>query len=168
MNLYYASVWYLDRRVAGSLLYYPSPANYEAQLEAMKLRKQRPAQLNGYPTFNGCGFGVIWEKDDGTPYRVEHKLTADEYQDFLKAGRDDEYRPISVSAYPHEGRLLFTAVLLKNKQNLAWLDRQDLTAAQFRDENKDRMADGFRPLILSGYWIEKDKASRYLAVWIKG
>ena len=25
---------------------------------------------------------------------------------------------------------------------------------------------GYRPLILSGYW--QDKASRYLAVWVKG
>jgi hypothetical protein len=162
----YASIWYLDRRVADSLSYYPSKANYEAQLKEMKQKGQRPDQLTGYPTPDGGGFGVIWVKDDGTPYRVRHDLTADEYQAFLKAGRDEEFWPISVSAYPHEGKLRFTAVLLKNKAKREWQASQGLTAAEFHEQHKRWRAQGYRLLILSGYW--QDKASHYLAIWIKG
>jgi hypothetical protein len=62
--------------------------------------------------------------------------------------------------------LLFTAVLLKDKPQPEWKDGQGLTAAEFSEQNKRMTEQGYRPLILSGYW--QDKASRYLAVWVKG
>ena len=162
----YATVWCMDRRVAGSLSFGASAADYEAQLKDMKKKQQRPAQLNIYPTAKGSGLGVIWEKDDGTPYRERHDLTAEEYRRYLDTGRAEGYRPISVSACPQKGRLLFTAVLLKDKPQPEWKDGQGLTAAEFSDQNKRMTEEGYRPLILSGYW--QDNASRYLAVWVKG
>jgi hypothetical protein len=162
----YVSVWWLDKRVAGSLSFCASAADYEAQLKDMKEKQQRPAQLNIYPTAEGSGLGVIWEKDDGTPYRVRQGLTAEEYRRYLDTGRAEGYRPVSVSACPQKGRLLFTAVLLRDKPQPEWKDGQGLTAAEFSEQNKRMTGQGYRPLVLSGYW--QDKASRYLAVWVKG
>ncbi|HKB36784.1 MAG TPA: protein kinase [Gemmataceae bacterium] len=162
----YASLWCLDKGVRASLSFGASAADYEAKLKDMKKKQQRPAQLNIYPTAKDSGLGVIWEKDDGTPYRVRHDLTAEEYRRYLDTGRAEGYRPISVSACPQKGRLLFTAVLLKDKPQPEWNDGQGLTAAEFTEQNKRMTEQGYRPLILSGYW--HDEASRYLAVWVKG
>jgi hypothetical protein len=139
--------------------------SYEAKREEMKQNKWRPAQLNGYPTSDGSGFGVIWEKDDGTPYRVRHDLTAEQYPAFLEAGRDEGFWPVSVSAYPHGGEMRFSAVLLENRAKRKWEARQDLTPAEVHEQNDRWTAQGYRPLVLSGYW--QGTGSRYLAVWVE-
>ncbi len=160
----YASVWHLDHRV-GWLRFYPTEADYKADLEVRKKQKQRPVQVNGYPTIDGYGFAVIWEPEDGTPYRVEHKLTAEECKRLLNEGKEAGYRPISLSAYPHQGQLFFTAVLLKDNRKPIWHDARDLTSEQFRDQDEKWMKQGYLPVILSGYL--QGESSRYLAVWIK-
>jgi hypothetical protein len=163
--MFYYSLWHHEGGERGSLSFYPTAAAYQNELAAVRQKKQRPARLNGYATPDGCGFAVVWETDDGTPQKVRHDLTADDYQFFLQEGRAEGYRPISVSGYSNSGALRFTAVLLKDKPNLEWQARQGLTSAQFREENERWLERGYYPLILSGYWQEN--TSRYLAVWIK-
>ncbi len=145
----------------------PLLAGWTAETRLKTPEQQRPAQINGYPTGNGCGFAVLWEKDDGTPYRVEHNLTAAEYQKLLQKAKIEGYRPISVSAYPHNGQLFFTTVLLRDDPKLEWhASPQGLTHAEFNSENDQMMKDSYKPVILSGYFHNNE--SRYLAVWLRG
>ncbi len=174
-TMVYGSAWVRDGQPAGSLQFDVTAEALEAQLKELLPKPstkapqlQRPAQIDGYATGNGCSFVVLWEKDEGIPYRAEIKLTAAEYTRFLQAGRDEGYRPISASAYVNQGRLVFAAVLVRDQPKLDWADALGLTAEQFRDKNAQMMADGYKPVILSGYWQDKDRTSRYLAVWLKG
>jgi CubicO group peptidase (beta-lactamase class C family) len=162
----YSSVWLKDGKPPVPYAICPDTAVYQAKLKEMHQKQYRPAQVNGHTAGSSCGFTILFEPDDGTPYRVRHDLSAQEYQKFLDDGRADGYRPVSASGYTDGGQLRFTALLLRNDLKLEWDALKDVTAEQLKAENERRMAQGFRPVVVGGY--RREGASRYLAVWVKG
>jgi WD40 repeat protein/CubicO group peptidase (beta-lactamase class C family) len=162
----YASVWLTDGKPTGPYAICAEAPSFLVKLKEMREQGYRPAQVNGHPVGLSCGFTIVSEPDDGTPYRVRHDLSADEYPRFLDDGRADGYRPTSASGYTDGGRLRFTAVLLYDDRKLEWAARHGLTADQVTEETERRGAQGFRPVVAASY--RHDGLARYLAVWVKG
>ena len=101
----------------------------------------------------------------GADFRATHDLTADDYNRWVERVSADGYRVSYCSVSSNGGPPRHSAVALENKANVGWLNRTNLTPAEFTALVAEQAKKDFRPTSVSGYLDGKE--SRYAAVWVR-
>ncbi len=165
-GLRYDSVYVRDGRGGRSVLVVDSPAACAARLQEMARSRLRPAEIRSYHLGKDRRLHIFAEPDDGTPYLARFDMTAGQYKAFLAEGKAGGYRPVSATGYGiGADQTLFAAVLLKDNPRLEWVEKHSLLLPRMIQENDQRVAAGFRPVVLAGYPFPK--GLHYLGIWVK-
>lgn len=109
-------------------------------------------------------YAGVWEKVGGPAFEARHNLSAAQYQQSFDQLRDAGFRLVRVTGYGVNGQPRFGGVWEK-KAGPDWQARHGLDAAQYQQTFDRLLADGFRPIDVCGYTIDRD--DRYVAVWEK-
>jgi CubicO group peptidase (beta-lactamase class C family)/formylglycine-generating enzyme required for sulfatase activity len=125
---------------------------------------RRPDLVQGYAAGSETYFLTRFVHANGVHNLCRWSLTAEELKTFVESVRPQGYRPISLSAYPDQGKILYAVILLQDNPELRWQMRVGMSAGDFRREQDELTSRGYRPLLIGGH--EEQGLSRWLAVWV--
>ncbi|CAM5766824.1 hypothetical protein LMIY3S_01951 [Labrys miyagiensis] len=125
-----------------------------------------PVLVNGY-TVNGHDlYASIWHKlPNGPAWAARHGLSAAQYQQAFDDLTHQGYMPVWVSGYGGGGDPRFAAVWHKKPNQPAWAARHGLTSADYQQTFDQLTAQGYRPVVVSGYGV--NGSARYAAIFVK-
>jgi Bacterial tandem repeat domain 1 len=107
-----------------------SDSAYHAVWEDYKDQGYLPIQVemdNGGNDYSG-----VWQKNtDGRGWASWRRLTSDQFRENWDEYRQKGYRPIDQSSEVIGGTLLYSLVMVENKEGLDWISNRNLTSAQF-------------------------------------
>jgi CubicO group peptidase (beta-lactamase class C family) len=89
-------------------------------------------------------------------------MTPEQYQAEFDAWASQGYRLTDVSGYTVNGASRFAA-LWESSPGPAWAARHGMSAAEYQQEFEQRVADGYRLVLVNGYGVAGD--ARYVAIW---
>ncbi|MEU4120194.1 hypothetical protein AB0F71_37555 [Kitasatospora sp. NPDC028055] len=122
----------------------------------------RPIDVSGYAVNGGDLYAAIFEQQSGPPFAAFHRLSADQYQQTFNDQVAQGFRPVHVSGYAVNGGDLYAAIFeQRNGPPFAAFHR--LSADQYQQTFKDQVAQGFRPIDVSGYTF--DGGDHYAAIF---
>lgn len=108
-------------------------------------------------------FAALFEQPtDGAAWQARHGLTAQAYQQTFDELVGQGFRLTSVCGYSEGRESRFNAVWVK-KDGPAWQARHGLTAQAYQQTFDELLAQGFRPVSVSGY--AENGEARYAAIW---
>ena len=127
-----------------------SRAQYQQTFDQLLAQGFALVQVCGYRVNVDVLFAAIWEKQSGVAWEAHHGMTAGSYQKMfdkqLAAGR----RLAWVSGYSDTGIARYAA-LWRQEASGAWQARHGLDAAGYQRAFDQLVAQGFRPVQVSGY-----------------
>ena len=101
-----------------------------------------------------------------TPYRATHGATPQQFQDWINGVAKDNFIPVSLGAYNDGDQPRFTAVAVKNTNNVAWQVRSQLSDAAYSKLFGELTQDGFRPTQLAAN--REGGQLRFACLFVKG
>ncbi len=114
---------------------------------------------------SGKTYAGVWQKNtDGRGWASWRRLSDESFHQKWDEYRKKGYRPIDQDAEIVGGKLLYSLVMIENKENLQWISRRNLTSAQFAAEfaqNKDK----YRPVKINA--VELNKTMLYSIIWLE-
>jgi serine/threonine protein kinase/WD40 repeat protein len=133
--------------------------------EQLNVKETRLATLSVYPLGGRLIFAGLWVPSDGTPiFPPLPNLDLEAYRAMLESSHREGNHPISVSLYSEGTEPRFAVVLHRDTPGLRWESSLDLSAEGLQQEFARQVANGLRPLLITGY--APSEASRYLAIWV--
>lgn len=114
---------------------------------------------------NGKTYSGVWQKNtDGRGWASWRRLTSDSFHEKWEEYSKKGYRPIDQDAELIGGELLYSLIMVENKENLKWISRRNLTNEQFSAEfAKNKGA--YRPINIDA--IEVNKTMFYSVIWLE-
>ena len=107
-----------------------SDATYHALWEDNKNQGYLPIQIemdDGGDIYSG-----VWQKNtDGRGWASWRRLTSDPFHEKWDEFRKKGYRPLDQSSEVIGGSLLYSLVMVENKEGLDWVSNRNLTSEQF-------------------------------------
>ncbi|PRX52688.1 CubicO group peptidase (beta-lactamase class C family) [Nonomuraea fuscirosea] len=125
---------------------------YKAEFTRVTALGYRPVVVSGFELGGEPHFAAIWEQTGGPPWVARHDLTSAEYQAEFDRLLALGYRLVLVNGYQVGGWARFAAIW-EQTQGPAWVERHNLTAAQYQAEFTGLANQGFRPVHVSGYVV---------------
>lgn len=110
-------------------------------------------------------FAALFVPDGGEGWQARHGIDGAAYQALFDTLPDQGLRPAFLSAYSEGRSARFNAVWVK-RGGPAWAARHGLTAAAYQVAFDQLVAEGFRPLVVSGY--AENGQERYAALFEQG
>ncbi|MBP0449928.1 hypothetical protein J5Y04_10260 [Kitasatospora sp. RG8] len=110
----------------------------------------RPVWVSGYTVDGGDRYAAVFEQREGPPFSAHHRLTADQYQQTFDDRVGQGFRPVDVCGYTFDGADHYAAIF-EQREGPPFSAHHRLTADQYQQTFDDRVAQGFRPVVVSGY-----------------
>ena len=110
----------------------------------------RPVYVNGYDAGDHVEFAGVAIKDD-QPWEAKYNLTAGELQKAIDENKKKGLRPGTISGYLSGKRPRFTVTFIKDRGNVQWDIRHNITHKDYIKELHATQQNGLRPHMVSGY-----------------
>jgi len=120
-----------------------------------------PVELSRFNT----RFAALFVPDAGEVWQARHGIDGTAYQALFDTLPGQGFRPAFIGAYSEGRGSRFNAVWVK-RGGPAWAARHGLTGAAYQVAFDQLVADGFRPVVVSGYAQSGD--ARYAALFEQG
>jgi hypothetical protein len=138
----------------------------EADFDFADVHEQRgtangPVELSRFNT----RFAALFVPAGGEAWVARHGIDAAAYQQLFDTLPGQGFRPIYLGAYSEGRSARFNAVWIK-RDGPAWAARHGLTGAAYQVVFDQLVADGFRPVVVSGY--AENGEDRYAALFEQG
>ena len=115
-------------------------------------RKTAQVQVKAFNKGQRDHYAAIWSRSEGAPWRAVHGITSDSYQREFDELVAQGYRPTWVSGYGVNGQALYAAIF-EQRGGGAWQARHGLTGQQYQQTFDQLVAQGYRPICVSGYGV---------------
>lgn len=137
--------------------------DYQAAFDSLTAQGYRLLRLCGY-TVNGQDFyASIWDQSPGPAWVGMHRVPGAEYQAQFDQLTAQGYRPVDISGYELNGSDAYTAIFEQSDVS-GWTARHAVPGGDYQGVFDENVANGFRPLRVSGYTVG---GSDYIAsIWI--
>ncbi|PVF93071.1 hypothetical protein CPB86DRAFT_790513 [Serendipita vermifera] len=142
-----------------------SSDEYQAAFNTYTSQGYRPILVNGYTVSGQDRYVAIWDKSTGGAWVARHRMTAWEYQNNFNTFTQQGYRLKHVSGYAIGTEARYAAIWEKTTDTSPWAARHGLTSAQYQQEFNNMTAQGYRPVVVSGYGV--NGVDYYAAIWEK-
>ena len=140
-----------------------SDATYSSTWENNKDDGYLPIQVemdDGGDIYSG-----VWQKNtDGRGWASWRRLTSDQFHDYWDEYRQKGYRPIDQGSEVIGGDLLYSLIMVENKEGLDWVSNRNLTSAQFAENFAEHKAK-YRPIDIDA--IEVGGTMYYSIIWLE-
>jgi CubicO group peptidase (beta-lactamase class C family) len=140
-----------------------SDATYSSTWEKNKDDGYLPIQVemdDGGDIYSG-----VWQKNtDGRGWASWRRLTSDQFHDNWDEYRQKGYRPIDQGSEVIGGDLLYSLIMVENKEGLDWVSNRNLTSAQFAENFAEHKAK-YRPIDIDA--IEVGGTMYYSIIWLE-
>jgi hypothetical protein len=159
----YAAIWVQADGPAWQARHGLSAQQYQQTFDELLGQGFRPVHVSGYTVDGQDRYAAIWVAD-GAPFQARHGLTAQQYQQTFDELVNQGFRLTHVSGYTVDGQDRYAA-LWEPGPGPAWQARHGLTAAQYQQTFDQLLAQGFRPVHVSGYTVNGE--DRYAALFVQ-
>lgn len=113
----------------------------------------------------GEDYSGVWQKNtDGRAWVSWRKLTNEQFHKNWDEYRQKGYRPIDQDAEVIGGKLLYSLIMVQNKEGLDWISNRNLTSQQF-SENFAANKGKYKPIDVDA--IEVDGKMLYSIIWLE-
>jgi len=140
-----------------------SDAAYHSTWEKNKDDGYLPIQVemdDGGDIYSG-----VWQKNtDGRGWASWRRLTSDQFHDRWDEYREKGYRPIDQGSEVIGGDLLYSLIMVENKEGLDWVSNRNLTSAQFADNFTEHKGK-YKPIDIDA--IEVGGTMFYSIIWLE-
>lgn len=138
----------------------------EADFDFGDVHEQRgtangPVELSRFNT----RFAALFVPDGGETWQARHGIDSAAYQNLFNTLPSQGFRPVFLSAYSEGRAARFNAVWIR-RGGPAWVARHGLTGAAYQIAFDQFVADGFNPVVVSGY--AENGEARYAALFEQG
>jgi hypothetical protein len=138
----------------------------EADFDFADVHEQRgttngPVELSRFNT----RFAALFVPDGGAAWQARHGIDGAAYQNLFDTLPGQGFRPAFLSAYSEGRGARFNAVWVK-RGGAAWVARHGLTGAGYQLAFDQFVAQGFSPVVVSGY--AENGEDRYAALFEQG
>ena len=139
-------------------------AEYQAAFDANLAAGFTLVHVNGYAVQGRDFYAAIWERRPGPAWVARHGLTAQQYQAAFDENLRQGFRLELVSGYAVANEARYAAIWRK-RETPPWAARHGLSSQQYQDAFDQMTAQGFRPVVVSGYKV--GAATQYAAIFEK-
>ncbi len=139
-------------------------SQYQARFDQYVADGYRLVDVSGYSVGNQARYAAIWEKRSGPAWVARHGMTPSQYQSRFDQYVTDGYRLVDVSGYQVGNQTRYAAIWEK-RSGPAWVTHHGMTSSQYQSKFEQYVADGYRPVHVSGYRVGNQ--ARYAAIWEK-
>jgi len=113
----------------------------------------------------GADYSGVWQKNtDGRGWVSWRRLTDDQFHKNWDEYRQKGYRPIDQDAEVIGGKLLYSLIMVQNKEGLDWISNRNLTSEQFSEKFAANKAK-YKPIDVDA--IEVDGKMLYSIIWVE-
>ena len=127
-----------------------SRSQYQQLFDHMVADGYALVQVCGYRVNVDVRFAAFWERRPGLRWVARHGLTSSEYQKAFDQYAAQGFRLVSVSGYSDTGIARYAAVWHQDETR-EWQARHGLDAVGYQHAFDALSAQGFRPVVVSGY-----------------
>lgn len=136
---------------------------YQAEFDALTSQGYRLLRLSGYSVYGQDYYASIWDQSPGPAWVGMHRVRGSDYQAQFDALTSDGFRPVDISGYELDGTDYYTAIFDQSDAP-GWTARHGVPGGDYQAVFDENVANGFRPVRVSGYTIG---GSDYIAsIWI--
>ncbi len=160
----YAVVWEKRNGPAWVVRHRMTAAQFDQNLRDFAAAGYRLTAVSGYTLDGAEQYLARWEKRDGPDWLEKHGLTATQYTQALDALRAKGYRPVHISVHAVNQDARYAAIWERHRAD-DWVARQGLSNSDYQKAFDDLLAQGYRPVCVSGCGFSD--GDRYSAVWLK-
>ncbi len=122
---------------------------------------QESYTLNGKRLYAG-----VWEENKGNLGWVSYRnVDGEEFGKRFKQYRDQGFRMIDTEAYASGNNTLYSAIWVKNTDNLNWAAFRDMSESAYVDKFKTLADQGYRQLDFESY--TRNGQQQYAGIWVK-
>jgi CubicO group peptidase (beta-lactamase class C family) len=133
----------------------------ELKGQGYRLIDQESYIINGKRFYAG-----VWEENKGNiGWDSYRNVDGEEFGKRFKQYRDQGYRMIDIEAYPSGNTTLYSAIWIKNTENVDWVENRDLSATEYGAKFKLLNDQGYRLLDFESY--QRNGQQQYAAIWVK-
>lgn len=166
-DIRYSSVFHKDSNVDGFFSYRGYTLDeYTAKFEELRDKGYRMIDVSAHQTGSGQRYEMAWvHEKDGSPWRNWRDATLAGLQDKLAEYRADGFRPIRLHGYQTDNGTRYSGVWVKDALGTNYRVILDKNGTDYGTEFADAIADGFRPIDISAYFVGSEL--RFTGVFVK-
>jgi hypothetical protein len=146
----YAAIWEQRGGPDWQARHGMSRAQYQQTFDELAAQGFFPVQVCGYRVNVDVLFAAIWHRHDGVSAVARHGLTSSAYQKTFDAQVSVGMKLAWVSGYSDTGIARYAAIW-RQEQSGPWQARHGMDAGGYQRAFDDMVAQGFRPVHVSGY-----------------
>jgi hypothetical protein len=146
----YAAVWSKRPSATWVARHGLTPGEYQQTSDQLVAQGYVPEQVCGYRVNVDVRFAAIWVERDVGQWEARHGLTASEYQKKSDELQSRGMRPVWVSGYSDTGIARYAAIWRQDHGG-TWQARHGLDQVRYQQTLDALLADGLRPVQVSGY-----------------
>lgn len=129
--------------------------------KGFRLIDQEAYTLNGKRFYAG-----VWEENKGNLGWVSYRnVDGEEFGKRFKQYSDQGFRMIDTEAYSSGGKTLYSAIWIKNTDNVNWVAFRDMSESAYAEKFKSLSDQGYRSLDFESY--VRNGEQQYAAIWVK-
>ncbi len=122
-------------QIAWKFRYGLSDSGYSSAWSSYKSQGYIPIDIE--MDLGGKSYSGVWQKNsDGRGWVSWRRLTSDEFHQKWDAYRKKGYRPIDQDAEVFGRRLLYSLIMVENKEGLKWISNRNLSSREFSEKFK--------------------------------
>lgn len=160
----YAAFWDKSSGPPGAARHGLSAQQYQQTFDDLLKKGYRPVVVRGYSVDGQPTYAAIFEQRQGTAFVARHDLSAAGFQSEFDRWTREGYRPVDIAGYTVGTSDHYTAIFEK-LAGPAFRVVHGLTSAAYQNAFNQALADGFRPVRVSGYTVNGQ--DRYAAIFEK-
>jgi hypothetical protein len=139
-----------------------TPMAYQQMFDMLAGQGYRLSHVTGYSVGGQETYAGIWEKCTAPPWEARNGLTSAAFQQVFDALVAQGYRLVEVSSYG-VGSTELHAGIWEQRSGPDWKANHGLTATEYQQTFDTLVAQGYRPIHVSGYSTSGEE--RYSAIW---
>jgi len=148
----YASIWQQAPGPDWQATHGLNSADHQQKFTDLSNDGFRQVHVSGYNVGGDALFAAIYEKRGGPPGFAVHNATAAHWDQLFE--RNSRHRPVKVSGYSSGGRDFYAGIWEQTSYDSpSWGSAIRLTSNEHQAEFDKRIADGYRPICVSGYGL---------------
>ena len=163
---YFASIWEQSNGPAWEGRHGLTSDEYQVEFETLVGQGFLPIDISGYEIDGEARYAAIFEEGTGLEsWDARHGLSNADYQATVEELSAAGLRPRHVAGYTVGGEDYYATIWEGDAGDLEWVTRHGLSTSEYQETFDELVADGFRPIDVSGYTIDGDEA--FAAIFIR-
>ena len=159
----YAAIWEQAPGSAWETRFRLTSAQYQERVEELAARGYQPIVVSGYELAGQDYYAAIWEHAPWTFWEARYRLTQAQLQAEFDELVARGYRLVHYNGYSIDGQARYVAIWEYAPDSPAWESRSGLNLRQLQAKFDELVAEGYRPVHISGYNVSGEV--QYAAIW---